>query len=272
MWGWLVLVAVLALGAVGVVVLTRGDDKDSVGPSATVVSMLGSSVASATADAVAGAPVGITGDIDNPVPLGTIADIGNGWRLQILEVVPDGAAVVASASDFNDPPPAGSTFTLVTVALGYFGLDEPASAFRANILPVGAADLGTQLDCGQLPNQLGPQPGASSTPLRLTPTALATAAGAGAGWTFAVSGAARGITDLVEAENEFNDPPPDGFRFIGVEVTYSYAGSDPTQASVVVTGDSVSGAICFVVPIASPNIVVYASGDFDTPPVMYAVI
>jgi len=354
---------VLALGAVGVVVLMRDDDKGSVGPAATVLATDGSpgTTATSSGDEVAGAPQGIEGDLDNPVPLGMIADIGNGWRLQILEVVPDGAPAVAGESDFNDPPPAGSTFTLVKVALGYFGLDEPTSAFRPYILPAGAPDPGVDSNCGQVPDQLnsfvdmfsgavvvgnicfvttteqstslqlaatgggsetdqvvlrangpattvdamaalsGPQAGASATPSRLAPTALTTVTDVGAGWTMAVTGAARDITDLVEAENEFNEPPADGFRFIGMDVTYSYSGSDPTGAYVVSTkavgdgnielgtncgdfpglldsstdveaGSSVAGTICFVVPSANPNIVVYASADFDTPPVMFAVV
>ena len=146
----------------------------------------------------------------------------------------------------------------------------------------------------------GPQAGAASTPARLTPTALATAVDLGEGWTMTVTGAARDITDLVTAENQFNDPAPDGFRFIGVDVTYSYSGSGSSPAyqittkavgdrnielksncgvvpgeidvySDVFSGGSVAGTICFVVPSASPNIVIYALAEYGTPPIMFAV-
>ena len=63
------------------------------------------------------------------MPVGSIADIGGGWRLQILNVNPDAAAVISAENSFNEPPPAGSTFTLVTIALGYFGLEDPKTTF-----------------------------------------------------------------------------------------------------------------------------------------------
>ncbi len=395
MWGWLALVVVLVVGVIGVVALTGDDGKGSLGPATTVLatgnstddspatsmvpitepeSVLTTPTTEETAvtdppvtdpafatDVVANAPVGITGDRDNPVPLGAIADIGAGWRLQVLEVVPDGAAAVAAASEFNDAPPAGSTFTLVKVALGYFGLDDPTSAFQPNISAVGAANLELATECGVLPNQLdsfvdifsggvvvgnicfvttprdstslqlyatgdffqsdevflqangstaglvqmagmtGPQLGAASTPARLSPTALSTAVDLGVGWTMAVTGAARDITDVVMTDNQFNQPPPEGFRFIGVDVTYSFSGSGSAAAYQVTTkavgdgnlelgsdcgvfpgevdtfsdvfaGGSVAGTICFVVPSASQNTVLYAVADYGSQPIMFAVV
>lgn len=394
-WGWIALVGVVAVGIGGAVVMSGGDDKDSVGSATTVRAPDDSTVSSelvitapetdatteatdapvatdppasettvvappSSSDVVAGAPPGVTGDRDSPVPLGIVADIGAGWRLQVLEVIPDGAAAVAAENEFNDPPPAGSTFTLVKVALGYYGLNDPTTAYQPTISAVGASNLELESYCGTLPNELdlfvdvftggvvvgnlcfvtttpdstslqlyavgdyfesdevflqangtatgvdpmaalsGPQVGAVSTPARLSPTALATTVDVGAGWSMTVTGAARDITDLVMAENQFNDPAPEGFRYIGVDVTYAYSGTEPSAAYQVTTkavgdgnvelqagcgvitgeidiftdvfaGGTVAGTICFVVPSASPSIVVYASADFDTPPVMFAV-
>ena len=147
----------------------------------------------------------------------------------------------------------------------------------------------------------GPQAGATSTPTRLSPTALTTAVDLGEGWTMAVTGAARDITDLIMAENQFNDPPPVGFRFVGVDVSYSYSGSEAAAAyqvtskavgdsnveldtdcgvfpqqvdtySDIFAGGSVAGTICFVVPSASPNLVVYAVADFGSSPIMFATV
>ena len=393
-WGWIALGVVLAAGVGGAVVLSGDDDEDSVSSATTAVATQDSTDTSeltitapeteptsesteapdetdpdvtdpvvidtpSSADVIAGAPTGITGDRDNPVPLGTVADIGGGWRLQVLEVIPDGAATVAAENEFNDPPPAGSTFTLVKVSLGYFGVDDPTSAFQPTISAVGAANLELESFCGSIPDELdafvdvfsggvvvgnlcfvtttpdstslqlyavgdyfdsdevylqangaaagtpiaalvGPQPGATSTPARLSPTALSTAVDLGAGWTMTVTGAARDITDLVMTENQFNEPAPEGFRFVGVDVTYAYSGSDPAAAYQVTTkavgdgnvelrtdcgvipgevdtftdvfaGGSVSGTLCFVVPSASPGFVVYASADFGVSPTMFAV-
>ena len=394
-WGWIALVGVVAAGVGGAVALSGDDDNDSVVSATTVLVPDDSTVSSelvitapeteatteateapvatdppasdttviappASSDVVAGAPPGITGDRDNAVPLGLVADIGAGWRLQVLEVLPDGAAAVAAENEFNEPPPAGSTFTLVKVALGYYGLNDPISAFQPTISAVGASNLELESFCGTLPNELdlfvdvfsggvvvgnlcfvtttpdatslqlyavgdyfesdevflrangtatgvdpmatltGPQAGAVSTPARLSPTTLSTAVDVGAGWSMTVTGAARDITDLVMAENQFNEPAPAGFRFIGVDVTYAYSGTEPSAAYQVTTmavgdgnvelqagcgvisgeidiftdvfaGGTVAGTICFVVPSANPSMIVYASADFDTSPVMFAV-
>ena len=307
----------------------------------------------------AGTPAGITGDRTNPVPAGAIADIGSGWRLQVLNVNVDAAAAVAAENQFNEPPPIGSTFTLITVAIGYFGLEDPKSAFETTISAVGAANVELAADCGVIPQQLnafgelfsggvaignvcfvttpedtaslqlyatgqlfggdqvflstspvadtvvpilaltGPQAGAASSLARLAPTALGIAADIGEGWKLSVNGAARDITDETLAENQFNEPPPDGFRFFGVDVTYSYDGPGSASAFTVTTkavgnenrelttgcgvtpgevdrsadifsGGTVSGTICFVVPAGSPALVVYANAGFSGDSIMFA--
>jgi hypothetical protein len=315
--------------------------------------------APSSSDEVAGAPAGLRGDRSNPVAAGAIADIGNGWRLQILNVNPDAAAVISAENSFNAPPPAGFTFALVTVALGYFGLEDPKSTFETTISAVGASNVELAGDCGVLPQQLntfgevfsggvmlgnicfvttpddaatlevyatgdffggdqifidasepptgavpmaslsGPQPGAASTPARLAATAIGAAADIGDGWQLTVAGPAADITDAVHAENEFNDPPPDGFRFIGVNVTYTYDGAGSASAFAVTAnavgssnlplakdcgvipgdfdlsadifaGGSVGGTLCFVAPADSPELVVYATADFSANYVMFA--
>jgi hypothetical protein len=308
---------------------------------------------------VAGSPPGVTGDRASPVPAGAVADIGGGWRLQILNVNPDAAAAIAAENQFNTPPPAGSTLTLITVALGYFGLEDPKTAFETTISAVGGANVELAAECGVVPQELdsfgqlfsgavivgnvcfvttpqdastlqlyasgdlfggdevfidasaaptgavtmvpltGPQPGATSTPGRLAPTPVGVAAPIGEGWRLAVSGAARDITELVMADNEFNEPPPDGFRFIGVDVTYAYDGEGSasafsvtanavgdsnlalsTQCGVtpgemdmtadIFSGGTVSGTLCFVAPATSPTLVLYATADFLASSVMFA--
>ena len=86
-------------------------------------------------DEVAGAPPGASGDRNRPVPLGDVADIGGGWRMQVRAVTPNGAAAVAAENQFNEAPPAGSDFTLVEVAMGYFGLEDPRHCSNRRSLP-----------------------------------------------------------------------------------------------------------------------------------------
>jgi len=314
----------------------------------------------AATDVVAGAPAGQSGDRANPVPPGAVADIGSGWRLQILSVNPDAAAAIAAENEFNEPPPPGSTFSMITVALGYFGLEDPTSVFETTISAVGASNVELPSGCGVLPQPLdmfgdvfaggvvvgnvcfvttpadapvlqlyasgdffgevqvfldastspapavpmaslaGPQPGAASTPSRTAPTAVGTAADVGEGWQVAVVAPARDITDAVMAENTFNTPPPDGYRFIGVDVAYAYSGSGsgspfnvttkavgssnielssqcgviPNEIDIssdVFSGGNVTGTVCFVVPAATPDLVLYSTASFDTR-VMFATV
>lgn len=102
-------------------------------------------------DSVANAPAGVSGDRSSPVPAGSIADLGGGWRMQVLGVVDDATAAVMDAAEYNDPPVAGSRYTLVTVALGYYGLASESAPF---IGAVGSAS--TELDsyCGTIPDEL----------------------------------------------------------------------------------------------------------------------
>ena len=392
-WVWLLAVIAVAAGVVAVAASSNDNNKatssgtsQSESSGAPVVSTSPpqtDSVASATtepatttatdetttvptttasaADEVAGAPAGVKGDRSKPVPAGAIADIGAGWRLQILNVNPDAAAVVAAENQFNEPPPAGSTLTLVTVALGYFGLDDPKSAFDTTISAVGAGNVELTGQCGVLPQELDsfgeifaggvvvgnicfvttpqdagalqvyasggffggdqvfldgsiapanavpmaalprPQSGAASTSARLGPKPIGTPADIGSGWKLTVTGPATDITDQVLADNQFNAAPPDGFRFIGVSVTYSYAGEGSASAFAVTTkavgdsnlslstdcgvtpgeidltadifsGGSVSGTVCFVAPATSPGFVLYATADFTGSNAMFATI
>lgn len=315
-----------------------------------------------SSDEIAGAPAGTTGTQASPVAPGDIADIGGGWRLQVLEVVADGAALVAQENEFNDPPPAGATFSLVKVALGYYGTEEPTSFFFPTITAFGADLVELDTSCGSIPQSLnlfndafagavaignlcfvttaadhpvlqlsavgdflsstdvflaaqppaapptplagfsGPQPGASTTAQRTAPTPINTPAEIGEGWTLTVVGPAQDITDLVMAENTFNDPPPEGFRMVGVGVSATYNGAgvgsafDMTTKWVdagnvqrdnfcgvipdefddfadVASGGTLTGTMCFLVPTELTGTgVLYSVAGFDAEPVYFATL
>lgn len=313
-------------------------------------------------DVIAGAPVGVQGTPDAPVAVGEIADIGAGWRLQVLDVVPDATAAVAAENSFNDPPPAGGTFTLVRVALGYFGLDDPQSFFMPTISAVGASRVELDTGCGVIPQPIdlftdafaggvgvgnlcfvttpadppalmlygtgdffsdtqvfldakqppapvppmapvvGAQPGATATALRTAATPVGTSADVGEGWSFSVVAPARDITDQVMAENSFNDPPPEGYRMLGVDVAIAYSGAGTGSAfdlttkfvgdgnvqrngycgvvpneldtfADVLSGGSLTGTMCFLVPAPElTNGVLYVTAGFDTDPIYFATL
>ncbi len=312
---------------------------------------------------VAGAPAGQGGTREAPVPLGSVADIGDGWRLQVVDVVPDATPAVMAENDFNEPPPVGSTFTIVRVALGYFGLDDPESFFSPTISAIGAAAVELDTNCGVIPQPLdiftdvfaggaivgnicfvttpadppvlqlyassdfffenevfldattppapiepfgpvvGPQPGAAATESRTTGALpIGAASDVGEGWAFAVASPARDITDQVLADNTFNDPPPEGFRFVGVDVALAYSGTGSAsgfdvnakwvgggnvqragfcgvvngeldQFTDVFAGGSVTGTMCFVVPQQEVGAgVLYVTAGFDSEPVYFATV
>lgn len=286
------------------------------------------------------------------MPAGAIADIGDGWRLQVLSVTEDGTAAVLAEIQFNDPPSDGSWFTLVAVSLGYYGLDDPTSGFMTTIAGVASANTELDTDCGVIPNELnryrdvfaggvvagnlcfvttaadsgvlqlygttgfggrevfldasatpasvepmpplrGPQPGGAATDYRRSAIQVGVPSEVGEGWTFTVTAPAQDITDAVLAENRFNDPPPDGYRVIGVPVNFEYAGDSSANAfeitdkgvgdSIVVldegcgvvpaevdryadifAGGSVVGTLCLVAPIDDAGtITLYTSALLD---------
>ena len=270
----------------------------------------------------------------------------------------DATAEIQANFEFNDPPPPGSTFTLVKVAMGYFGTEDPKFAFEPTVSALGSANVELDSGCGSIPDELntfrdvfaggvlvgnlcfvttpadagtlqlyavgsfsddvevflevaqpaaatpmtglkGPQTGATATPARLAPEPVGTTADVGEGWSLTVTAAARDITDAVMAENSFNDPPPDGYRFIGIDVTYTFNGTGSDSAFTVTSsavadnnvalsnecgviptpldefvdvfaGGSVSGTLCFVVPADSAPFAMYSTGGFDTEPVWFA--
>ena len=301
-------------------------------------------------DSIAGAPAGSTGDRSNPVPTGVLADIGGGYRLQVLSVTDDATGLVAAENQFNDPPPAGSRFTIVEVALGYYGFDDPQSGFLVSVQAVGSGSTQLEANCGVIPNDLdqfsdmfgggvirgnlcfvttpadtgliqvyastgftgdevfldasvtpatvadmptlpGIQAGTTSEEERTSPTPIGTGVDVGEGWSLAVTGPASDITDSVLSENQFNEPPPEGFRFVGVPVRMEYSGDSSSNAFAITVsavgntnlqyaeecgvipgeldafgdvfaGGVVEGQVCFVVPAEDLGSMTVYAGAF----------
>lgn len=379
-WRWaLSALTLVAMGAAGCAGTTSSDEADGSAGSVAVVDSQASDTTAApettaaaettapaapettaapvtvpaqVGDTVEGAPTGARGTRTAPVPVGEIADVGDGWRLQVLNVVEDGTAAVLTENQFNDPPAPGSRFTLVEVAVGYFGTDDPTTDLFLTVSGVATANRELDRECGVLPNALpvfldyfaggvavgnicfvtepgdagalqlyastgfggddvflaattpaapvmpmaglpGPREGATATPLRLDAAPLGTAVDIGEGWSVAVTGPAFDITDATLAENQFNSPPPDGFRFVAVPVAYAFNGSgtgsgfDVTMQAVadsnvrldsdcgvipsaidvfadVFSGGMLTGNLCFVVPAeAVGSLVLYGSAGFS---------
>lgn len=69
------------------------------------------------------------GTLASPIPLGTSADVGDGWTLKIVAYNPNANTLVAKANQFNDKAPAGKVYVMFTVEMGYNGDKDKDSAF-----------------------------------------------------------------------------------------------------------------------------------------------
>jgi hypothetical protein len=299
---------------------------------------------------IEGSPSGTVGTRGDPVPPGGVADIGGGWRLQVLGWNPDATPLIMQENQFNEPPPEGSAFTLVPVALGYFGRDDPTSLFEVTISALGGSAVELSGDCGVIPNQLdistevfsggvvvgnvcfvttpgdreamqlyatgelfgerdsfmtigdapaavaleplrGPQNAAKATPLRAAPNPVGAEVAVGSSWRVVIAGSRDGTAEVL-AENQFNEPPPEGTRFVLADVILRYSGEgtgsvfDVTFSAVsesnvslprdcgvtprsldyttdVFAGGEVGGTICFVVPVQDNALTIYANDTFS---------
>lgn len=308
-------------------------------------------------DAIPGAPAGTSGTRSNPVPTGEIAAVGDGWRIQVLAVTDDATPLVLGENQFNEPPALGKRFTFVSVAVGYFGFDDPANGYDLTIAAVGASSRELDTDCGVIPSELnlyddifsggvvtgnlcfvtepadaeglqlyagtyfddpvflaagqpagdaipmsgvrGPQDVAAASSLRIDRAAVGTRVELSRDWAMTVTSPATDITESVLAENQFNETPPVGYRFIGVEVALEYTGnasaagydvtinavSDSNVAlseecgvipnevdlySDIFGGGVVSGTVCFVAPERDlGTVTVYAYADYDSEKSLY---
>lgn len=52
---------------------------------------------------------------ENPVPLGQAQGLSDGWTMKVLSFTPDATAAVLAENMFNDPPVAGSQFSIARV-------------------------------------------------------------------------------------------------------------------------------------------------------------
>ena len=100
---------------------------------------------------------GPVGSFTNPVPLGDSADVGGGWSLRVINVIPDATEQVMAENQFNEPPAEGRQFFLITVSLTN-GSDTPASPLTVvGFSAVGVSAVAYQPfedSCGVIPNEL----------------------------------------------------------------------------------------------------------------------
>jgi len=108
----------------------------------------------------AGTPVPVTGSNgpvaeaaftaarQDPSPLGSAVDLGEGWTMTVNGVDANGAAVALEASEFNEPPPEGFVYVLLDHELSYDGADASSSGFSVDVELVGNSNVSADSNCG----------------------------------------------------------------------------------------------------------------------------
>jgi hypothetical protein len=100
---------------------------------------------------------GAMGTRDNPVPIGTAADLGGGWSLTVVDVIPNGTDQILAENQFNNPPAEGRQFFMVTISATYNGQNSSTFNSAVSLSAVGASNVaykGFEDRCGVIPNQL----------------------------------------------------------------------------------------------------------------------
>jgi hypothetical protein len=87
-----------------------------------------------------------TDDRTAPAALGSAVDVGEGWTVTVNSADLDADAAVAAASDFNNPPPPGTSYVLIDVTLAYDGSETSSSGFSVDTGAVGDSNV-SATDC-----------------------------------------------------------------------------------------------------------------------------
>ncbi|MDP9364304.1 MAG: VWA domain-containing protein [Chloroflexota bacterium] len=99
------------------------------------------------------------GTRENPIAFGSAADIGGGWFVSVVDVMPDATDLVLAENQFNVPPEEGYQFFLVTISATYEGEGSSVLPFGAALSLVGESAVSyKQFDpgCRVVPNPVPP--------------------------------------------------------------------------------------------------------------------
>lgn len=114
---------------------TTGDTTDSKADSPTTTEAVTTTVATPTTEAgpTTTKPPEV-GTRENPVPIGTTADLGDGWSMTVNSVNLDAAEVIRDANKYVDPPPEGKRYVLINVTTAYNGTKESSYGIDLEVL------------------------------------------------------------------------------------------------------------------------------------------
>jgi hypothetical protein len=82
------------------------------------------------------------GTREDPIPMGTPVDLGDGWQVTVLSVLPDATNAVLQENQFNDPPAQGNQFFLARVRFAYLGEGSASPNANFRLRAVGPESIG----------------------------------------------------------------------------------------------------------------------------------
>jgi len=91
---------------------------------------------------ISGCAFAAAGTREDPLPIGTSLDLGDGWTIAVLSVTPDATEQILQENMFNDPPAAGNQFFMARIRASYNGPDSDEFGGRYRLRAVGSSALG----------------------------------------------------------------------------------------------------------------------------------
>lgn len=79
-----------------------------------------------------------TGTRDNPIPLATFVEVGDGWSMRVNSANLDATQLILGDNQFTDPPAEGNVYVIVNITARYDGADASSNAgVQVNLLGTG---------------------------------------------------------------------------------------------------------------------------------------
>jgi hypothetical protein len=98
----------------------------------------------------------LAGSRENPIPIGTSADVGDEWQVTVLTVDPNATERVLAESEYNEPPADGRRYFIAEVSVTYVG-EDAGTISSYDFAAVGQSSVAysaSEDGCGQFPDEL----------------------------------------------------------------------------------------------------------------------
>lgn len=82
------------------------------------------------------------GTREDPIPIGTTVNLGDGWQITVQSVIPDATDIVLKENMFNKPPKPGDQFFMARVQVKYTGTNSAQFGGGYRLRAVGPSSVG----------------------------------------------------------------------------------------------------------------------------------